>query len=331
MRPPVRIVANAGPQVGLGHLVRSAVLANALSSQGVRVELLAPAIARFPDAARVLGQEPTWMNAPASDTTIAAVADGASGVIVDSYEAFRGPGPGVDLPLAVIDDLADRQLPVDVVVNPSIRATELVSVYEHLSPGGVFLGGPGFSLLREPFQTLPVKSAPSARPLRVLVSLGGADEQQLLPRLVNALASSPEVESQDVISPVYAVSSANPGVRVHRAIDSVELCDLMSRADLAVSAGGQTLHELARAGVPTVGIETGPDQRPNLAGFARAGVVHLMGRGDAVDIIEATVAAVERLAKDPDGRERSSRAGQGLSDGRGAERVAHAIRERWHL
>jgi UDP-2,4-diacetamido-2,4,6-trideoxy-beta-L-altropyranose hydrolase len=114
-------------------------------------------------------------------------------------------------------------------------------------------------------------------------------------------------------------------VHLHRGID--DPARLMAEADMAVSAGGQTLYELAATGLPTVAISLASNQEGNLSALAlvptllRAPVPGMA----ASDEWLAVTHAVRALATDHQLRHQMSEAGRRLVDGRGADRVAARI------
>jgi spore coat polysaccharide biosynthesis predicted glycosyltransferase SpsG len=94
----------------------------------------------------------------------------------------------------------------------------------------------------------------------------------------------------------------------------------MRRADLAVSAAGQTLFELAATGAPTLAIAVADNQRPQLEALGAAGVV--------IPVTAETLAPrLATVAEDRAMRQALAERGQALVDGLGADRVAHAILE----
>jgi spore coat polysaccharide biosynthesis predicted glycosyltransferase SpsG len=99
----------------------------------------------------------------------------------------------------------------------------------------------------------------------------------------------------------------------------------MARADLAVSAGGQTLYELARCGTPTIAFCAGPDQAHNVRALDLAGAVVDAGTAGSPGWLDRLADAVRRVSADDALRTSLSRAGRRLIDGRGADRVRDAI------
>ena len=60
----------------------------------------------------------------------------------------------------------------------------------------------------------------------------------------------------------------------------------MGQVDLAVSAAGQTLYELAQMGVPTIAIQVADNQKDNIEGWLKAGFIHFAGEWDDAKLVE---------------------------------------------
>ena len=58
------------------------------------------------------------------------------------------------------------------------------------------------------------------------------------------------------------------------------IAELFTSSDLALSAGGQTLNELAYLGVPFLAIQTGTDQYWNINSYLHSGVTPYHFSGD---------------------------------------------------
>ena len=101
----------------------------------------------------------------------------------------------------------------------------------------------------------------------------------------------------------------------------------MLESDLAISAGGQTLYELACAGCPTIAVWMAPNQDGQLQVFEESGFIRIAGHGEDDSVIDAIVDAVFSLLQDRQARRSMSAAGQRLIDGQGAIRVARTIVE----
>jgi spore coat polysaccharide biosynthesis predicted glycosyltransferase SpsG len=112
-------------------------------------------------------------------------------------------------------------------------------------------------------------------------------------------------------------------VRIEAAIPS--LLPEWDAADMAVVAGGLTMHEALVTGTPAIAVCQEVWHQPFLARlFAAEGVMVDLGLG--YEVSEAAIGtAVAELALDAGRREAISRGGQRLCDGRGTERVVEVL------
>jgi UDP-2,4-diacetamido-2,4,6-trideoxy-beta-L-altropyranose hydrolase len=327
----------AGKGIGFGHLRRCLTLAGELAARGFEPRFWLDGDAAALEVVRAAGYVPVAVSGEAREPgwSLQQVArERPAALVADSYaldEAyFRALRP--EVPLLVIDDLADRTLEADLVQNGAVDAACLPY---RLGANCRTLFGPAYALLRPSFRDLRRPVAFRTAVERVLVTLGGADPAGHTDAVVrHLLGALPEGVVIDVVlGPLFgaaetleAFALAHPGrIRLHRALP--DLAPLLREADLAVSAGGQTTFELAAAGVPAVALELADNQRVLLAGFARAGTLHAVGQAAAPEMGQRLTQAVARLCQDPALRRRMSEAGPALVDGRGAERVAMALIE----
>ena len=330
--PRVVFRADAGPDIGLGHARRCLTLAGALRELGVESLFV------FAGAARAR----EWLQAsdfevlpvePASDLagTLAHCRVRQVPVIVvdtPAREAGYLTGlTGAGLRVVVIDDLADHELPVDLVVNPSAGAGRLR--YRGAARTR-FLLGASYALLRPAFQA-GARGIPE-RARRVLVTVGGGDPDDLTSRLVGWAAQALGAVEQDIVVGPFttrsralrvAVDAAGGRVAIHE--DPKDVASLMLSADVALCGGGQTTYELAATGTPAVAIRLADNQTLNLTALAEAGTLVWVGDAGDADLGARIGRALADLAADAERRARMSRQGQTLVDGRGAGRVAREI------
>lgn len=337
MSPPlVAFRTNASSAIGLGHLRRCLTLAQALEGLGGECRFIVNrdrAVAAFLLAQGVVGRVVGDDDARDLNETSGALADWKVDIcVVDSYEI---PGECMErlqgVRVAVLDDLADRSLPVDIVVNGVPGAEALLY---RTAPRTRLLLGPKYLILREEFSGIP---APSIRPSieRVLITVGGMDRLALTPKLVRWICEMlPEVMLDVVVGPFFgcevnleveSLAAANSKISVW--LEPKAIHELMARADLAVTGGGQTTYELAACGTPGVAICLATNQTGNLRGLAASGAIEWIGDAGDANIRQKLQEAVGRLAGAPFVRQAMNRAGRALVDGQGAARVARELLE----
>lgn len=319
--------ADAGPQIGLGHVQRCLSLAGALTDRGADATFLVSGGENVRDRVldqgiecRTIDDEPD-SEGDARTTISTAQATGAGVLILDSYkidDTYVGACQDAGLGVAIMDDFGLPSEMANIVIDPSGTAGDS-------QEDDRILGGPGFAILRPEFRREfrprvpgPVES--------VLVTMGGADPMGLTAEVVRILDDlEGDFEVDVVVGPYFGdtgcleneVNRTKHDVRILR--DPESMIDLMERADIACAGAGQTLFELAATGCPTVAVGYVENQRRNINAMAGAILPVWVTDADRSDPIED---AIGLLFTDIAIRTRLSQGALGLVDGRGADRVA---------
>jgi spore coat polysaccharide biosynthesis predicted glycosyltransferase SpsG len=324
----VRIFTEGGAATGFGHVARCLGLYDAFEERGLKCELI---VDGDNSVRRFLGDRICAVAKWADADYLHLALKGESVSVIDSYLAPRQ----VYLALAersrlcvCIDDYGRIEYPAGIVV----RSTPIAGgPIDPTSAAVMHLTGPEYHLVRRAFWDVEPKAVVPQEVGRILVTLGGTVRSGLLEAvLALVLERFPAglvhvVVGRDSRKPV---SQPKIGVRleVHGALTSDEMRNLMLGADLAVSAGGQTMFELARCGVPAVAVVIAENQRENVHGFVARGTALYGGRdGDPAlwDILSSALEGVTAAEK----RRDLSEAGQKLIDGQGPRRIAGIVME----
>jgi UDP-2,4-diacetamido-2,4,6-trideoxy-beta-L-altropyranose hydrolase len=331
--PMIGIRTQAGEGIGLGHVRRCLALAHALSGVGAEVRIVVDEDDRTVELIRAQGFHTVGVaSGDALAQTCATFREWqVRAVIADSYEldtqslAVLRDVAGF---LVVIDDLADREIPADIVTNSAIHASTLP--YAGL-PGTLYLLGPRFALLSREFTDTP-RPKIRGQVEQVLITIGGSDPSGLSDKLAEwTLDCFGTASINVVVGPFFpsanmrapAAIRERSRLEIHHA--PREMHALMLKADLAVTGGGQTTYELAATGTPAAAICIAENQRGNLRGLAEAGTLEFVGDASDGDLEFKIVSALTDLAVESERRQRMSERGRQLVDGRGAERVAQEI------
>jgi spore coat polysaccharide biosynthesis predicted glycosyltransferase SpsG len=288
----VFLVFDEGPGAGLGHRRRIEALGLELASRGHDCVLVS-----------------------LSSTTEANVASDA--VVVDSYR-IRADAAAFARARVVcaIDDL-DRDLAVDLVVDPSPGAIGAA----HRRARRV-LAGAAYALVPDPRGG--VIEVPVVEPVsRVLVTTGAADAEGFGVRIAQSLVASAltvgacPVEIRLVVGP-WGASEVPCGVVPVIAPDG--LAGELAAASVVVTAGGVSLLESCRLGRPIVALALADNQRQAVFGLEQEGAV-------VVATPETVAAAVLALVDDRGLRLALSSAARSAIDGKGAARVADMLEQ----
>ena len=334
--PRILFVADAGPSVGGGHVMRSLTLARALQDEGATCAFLAtPAVAAVLDAFGAdVARIATDAAAPTELASAAALAArGVDAVVIDHYglSAPDHRAIAAGKPTLVIDDLADRPLDADLVLDsgPARKAAD----YDGRVPARAeLLLGPNHAPVRPAFAALRkealARRAEAGPARRVLVSLGLTDVGGITGRVVDLmLPRLGEAVALDVVLGAGAPSlpdlrdlaAREPRLALH--VDTQDMPRLTLEADLAVGAGGSTSWERCILALPTLLLVLAANQGEASAALAGADAVLALDVADP-DFEAAFAQAFARLLAEPDLRDRLSAASAAVCDGRGAARVA---------
>jgi len=340
--PRALFLADAGPHVGGGHVMRCLTLARLLVDRGaecafVESRAAAPILRRFGWPGQTLLAMIGAEDLQGLLTFAAGLADRFDPqlIVVDHYgvdaeaEAqLRAPGRRV----LVIDDLADRRHTCDLLVDPGFGRRR--ESYDDLIPAhAAALLGPTYAVVRPEFaaarQRALSRRAKHEPVRRVLVALGLTDVGAITRRAVTALlpqlgdvrldvAIGAEARSREALGRL-----AHNDRRIHLHVDTDEMASLMADADVAIGAGGSSVWERATVGLPSITVVLADNQRDVAQQMAAAGLTLTLEAAQP-DFEPRLVEAWRELAADPELRWRLAAASSDACDGHGATRVADA-------
>lgn len=334
MSPSILFVVDAGPQVGGGHVMRSLTLAGVLTAQGASCRFVAP-----PAVGAILAAfAPDQARTEAASTTPRDLADAVAGerydaVVFDHYglSAADHRTMAQGFPTLVIDDLADRPLGADIVLDsgPARRAEDYEGLVEE---GSRLLLGPHFAPVRPEFAALRETAlAWRGEPVgRVLVSLGLTDVDGITGRIVDKLRPKIGDAGLDVVLGAEAPSLpslakiARRDTRIALHVDSPHMARLTAEADVAVGGAGSSTWERCTLGLPTLMLVLAENQRPSAQALAERGAA-LVADAEANDFETIFDRALMRLMTDASVRKQLATASAELCDGQGGPRVAEAL------
>lgn len=259
--------ADASSSIGVGHVMRSLSLGEALLDEGFGVELvsfeLAPSLQSL---AASCGVEVVELScAPRSNDDAQFVLQrNANIVVVDGYEfsrEFFAVLEASSTPFAVVDDNAETNAhSPSAVINQNPHAS--ASIYAHLHGNSKLLLGLQYAMVRKEVREVAAMNLPS-REGEVFVAMGGADFLGLTAPIVEALAETG-------LQIRVAVGHANTQrAQIQKLADQfghvtlIEQQDYVSSlasAHVAVLAAGSSLWEACAVGTPSIGLVVADNQ-----------------------------------------------------------------------
>jgi UDP-2,4-diacetamido-2,4,6-trideoxy-beta-L-altropyranose hydrolase len=315
--PRIVFLPDYGPAVGGGHVMRSLTLAAALTDRGARCAFAVEAETAARVEAFAISDVDLWPADPGQwpQAPAVAVIDNYAATVADE-RALSARGARV----VALDDIG-RAHDCDLIVDPALG--RVTADY----PGRArVLAGPAYALVRPEF----TRVQPDRHGGRVLVSLGLTDVGGITAYVLARLLLVEGWTAIDVVlgsaaeSLDYVREVAAHDPRVSLEVDTRHMSLLLSRADLAIGAGGSSVWERACLSLPSLLLVLADNQAALGGELSKAGAaLSLDVRAPGFDA--AFDHALNRLLTDAGLRASLSAASHALCDGRGAGRVADAI------
>jgi spore coat polysaccharide biosynthesis predicted glycosyltransferase SpsG len=340
LRVTVRTAASAG--VGAGHVARTLAVAteldrvgsdvrwacdadtvSCLRDRGVRADRI-----RVMEASATAGQAGERQATDADQQrdameTLALGHPDADWVLVDTYRlglTWQRAVRAVGARIAAFDDLMDRPLEVDLVVNAAGMRTE----YESIAPQATALCGLDFAVT----STAPAPPPHFSAPRGFLVAFGASDSTNATFHVLRELAKARR-DNDPFVAWVQLGHNAPHREGVERLARELGWARMLMPSDtvdaggrgiaVAIGASGVSLFERMRDGIPGIVMPIAPNQRRIADAAERCGAVIR-----ATDPASAVSAAID-LRLDVERLRELSSAGQLAVDGVGARRIANRM------
>lgn len=346
---------DASTEMGIGHARRCLSLARALADTGVDVVFVARALDIDLSFLGGEGFELCLLEAPRApfqprpgapahahwarvaentdaEQTIAALRGRPLRWVVVDHYAFgagwhRAVGAAMAARVCALDDLADRPVDVDLLVDHNLAADHRQKYAATGSRIGRLLGGPRYALLDRAYRDAR-RYAFSEQVRSVGVFVGGTDPGNASALALDALRRVAAFEGAIEIAttranpflPALQQACADDGAAT-LLTDQPSLETFFARHDVQIGAGGGAALERCCIGAPTLLLALADNQRVVARELDAAGAAQLVPTVDAVALGQAFAA----LQADVAARRRMADCGRRLVDGHGTRRIAVAM------
>lgn len=353
----IAIRADASVAIGSGHVRRCLALAEQARSRQMEVIFVARELGvdtaaiveaagfdcvKLPRPAKPFAPDPDiahadWAGVSAADDAAETVAMlsrwSPDWIVIDHYgfdarwhDAVRG---SLGCRIAAVDDLADRRLAVDLLVDHNMAADHADKYAGLLHPETRILGGPRFALLGPAYAAAP-RYQPSEAVRSIGIFMGGVDAEGLSTRVIEAIDHAGFDGAVEIVSTranprlaaLDAAASTRPATEV--TVDLPDLVAFYGRHDLQIGAGGGATWERCCIGVPALALVVAENQRSVVRPLAEMGVVAALG-DEEHNSVPAIADAIGALIADPARRLDLAMRSRALVDGHGAARVVEAL------
>lgn len=299
LSPTVVFRADGGHRAGFGHLGRCVAVAQELGDE----------------AAFEVGEGATAAWLAEQGTRTVPESTGGSVVVLDRV----APVPAAEVRLlqatgsrvCLVDDPGDGRSLAELVIDPPTGPRWPPAT-------GRRLDGFAHALLRREIRAAAADPMPE---VGVMLVLGGSDPNNATPRVADAM-----IRRGTAVLSVLGPGYSGPLPDGRTLSDPADFARALAGADLVVCGFGHTLLEAAHLGVPAIALALRPNDPADAAAFARYATMRWLDAADCIDA-DAVSAEAADLHADEGLRAAMSARGRELIDGRGAERVATALRE----
>jgi spore coat polysaccharide biosynthesis predicted glycosyltransferase SpsG len=246
-------------------------------------------------------------------------------VIIDSYLADNvvyNKLSVVSNILVCLDDINRLNYPESVIVNGAIDACLIE--YKNIENKKLLIGSK-YQPLRKAFWESS-KKVINVRIQSVFITMGGNDMRNLTPKILNQLCVSyPSIIKHVIIGRAFVnikeiLESGDYNTEFHYDLNDYGMMEMMKKSDVAISASGQTLQELAVTGVPTIGVIVADNQKIIAKSWMMTGFLSIAGEWND-EKLELNILQKIFDLKDQYIRITKSKIGQSLIDGRGCKRI----------
>lgn len=322
----VIILTEGGRGIGYGHISRCTSIYQAFERLGITPEI----IVNGDDSVEKLLNDKRyqifdWIK---DQRKLFNMIDGAD-IIIDSYlanfEFYEKASELADVPV-YLDDTMRIDYPKGVVINGGICAEKIgYQVREDI----VYLLGPRYTPLREEFWDVPEKEIRKDIE-NVMITFGGDDKRGMTSKVLSLLVEKHAHLTKNVVigngfqnmSEIEMVSDKKTNLIYSPVADGMK--KIMLESDIAICAGGQTLSELARVGVPTIAVTIADNQMNNVKGWQEAGFIEYAGWWEDKDVLDNIQRSVIKLG-DSETRESRYQKGKRVINGKGAQLIVDIL------
>jgi len=304
----VIVLTEGGAKIGFGHIIRCAALCEAFIEKGIETELLVNGDRDILDLLScgnssiydwIKNEKELLKNISKSDF-----------IIIDSYLADKSIYYKISEitggKMLMIDDNNRLSYPKGIVVNSSIYGDKIKYPQKE---GLFYLLGKDYIILRKEFWDVPEKKI-NREIKNILITFGGMGKYDLMQKMIQFLNKKFSYE-------------LNPVIVAEKKLGAKEMLDLMLKTDICISGGGQTTNELARVGVPTIGICFADNQKNNLLSWEKTGVLKSAGWYNGKNLFKNIEEKFNEL--DYISRLKISRKSRNYIDGEGARNIVRYI------
>ncbi len=245
-----------------------------------------------------------------------------------SNEWIRAVKNATGVFLICIDEFGNRYLDADVIINPMIDPI----YWDYKGTDAIVYFGNKYLILSDKIEKYNKKEKIINDIIsNVCVSMGGVDYYGTTNKIIEWLYGYNMAWNWNIVigagfrqvEKLHNLIEGKENIHVFQNIDYIY--DLFYEADLAFCAGGNTLHELASIGTPTITIPTMPHEFQNGKKYEESGFGECLSC--SCELTREEILECVKTISEKEKRKNYSMAGKMLSDGLGGKRTLSVIKQ----
>jgi len=328
----VFIITEGGKNTGFGHITRCLSLYQAFKERGILPEFIINGDNNIEYLLKDVNYQIfNWLDEKSKLFEMIKDADIA---IIDSYLVdvlfYNTLSDLVKLPV-YLDDNKRLDYSKGIVLNGNIHAETLNYPKKD---GIIYLLGTKYTPLRKEFWEVPEKKI-KEKVESIMITFGGDDAKNMTPKILAFLNDNyPNLIKNVIIGRAFQnideiKKCADKKTNLIYYPDAEKMKEIMLESDIAISACGQTLNELASVGVPIIGVCIAENQLGNIKGWEKIGFLEYAGWYSKGNILEKIKNMIEHL-KNSKERKNKFKIARKFIDGKGSLRISSKLlRERF--
>lgn len=324
------IFTEGGRKIGFGHITRCLSLYDEFTKNGIETILIVAGDSSVLDLLKgknftIVNQlnEKIFINSSINFKLI-------NIAVIDSYLATIHFYNECDKKIGLcvyIDDNNRLNYPQGVLINGDLDAENFH--YPDIKNHNYLLGSK-YILLPSEFRFVSKKNI-NKKLQQILITLGGTDLRNLTLPIIQLLATCyPNICKKVIVAPGYSNveqirKNASENTHIIYNPNMKKIKQLMLDSDIAISAGGQTVYELASTGTPAIIVGVAKNQLAVIKAFQRSGYIEYAGWWKSEQIFKNILNCIQNLKTFEERMKRSVK-GVSLIDNQGAERIVKFIK-----
>jgi UDP-2,4-diacetamido-2,4,6-trideoxy-beta-L-altropyranose hydrolase len=293
------ILTEGGHDIGLGHIARCTSFYDELEHIGHDVEFIIQGDDTIKNV--LVNRVYSLMDWHGRMNEFLGVYKDFTAVILDSLTISQNDVSILcesNLKLLAIDDYLRNSYQNSIVLDWTVNV-ENTNKHAHNSSNNLLLLGAEYAVVRKAFLNHRIPRCTGFK--SILITMGGSDIHNLSVPLLKSIFQSYSDIFLHVISGPFALNKdellhlQSHKIAVHSSLNAQQMCSLMSQSDLAISAGGQTLYELAAMGIPTITIQVIDNQNEDTEGWFNKGLIYKSYQWNERNLYEKILRNIEDL------------------------------------